>query len=63
MPKGNLQVQITTLSGESVDDRVEVSLQRMSGEPGTGGEAMELSMNMGSDTDLTITGITCRGGP
>ena len=45
------------------DHRVEIDMQRVSGEPGTGGEAMELSVNMGSDTDLTITGITCRGGP
>ena len=44
-------------------DRVETEMNRVSGEPGTGGEAMELSVNMGTDTDLTITGITCRGGP
>jgi hypothetical protein len=63
MPKGDLLVQITVLTGEPVRDRVEVEMQRVSGEPGTGGEAMELFVNMGSDADLTITGITCRGGP
>ena len=63
MPKGDLLVQITVLTGEPVRDRVEIEMQRVSGEPGTGGEAMELSVKMGSDTDLTITGITCRGGP
>jgi hypothetical protein len=63
MPQGNLLVQITALTGEAVRDPVEVELRRVSGEPGTGGEAMELSVKMGLDTDLTITGITCRGGP
>lgn len=63
MPKGNLRVQITLLTGEPVRDRVEIEMHRVSGEPGTGGEAMELSVNMGPATDLTITGITCRGGP
>jgi hypothetical protein len=63
MPKGDLLVQITLLTGEPVPDRVEIEMKRIQGEPGTGGEPMELSANMGSDTDLTITGITCRGGP
>lgn len=63
MPTGSLLVQITVMTGEPVPDRVEIEMQRVSGEPGTGGEAMELSVKMGSDTDLTITGITCRGGP
>jgi hypothetical protein len=63
MPKGSLLVHIGVLTGEPVRSRVEIEMHRVSGEPGTGGEAMEVSVNMGSDTDLTITGITCRGGP
>jgi len=63
MPKGNLRVQISLLTGEPVRGRVEVDMKPLSGEPGTGGEAMELSVALGSDIDLNITGITCRGGP
>lgn len=63
MSKGDLLVQITVLTGEPVRDRVEIEMKPMSGEPGTGGEGLELSTNMGADTDLTITGVTCRGGP
>ncbi len=63
MPKGNLLVQITDLTRKPVHDRVEMEFRPLSGEPGTGGDAMELSINMGSATDLTVTGLTCRGGP
>jgi hypothetical protein len=63
MPQGDLLVQITLLTGDPLHGRVEIEMNRVSGEPGTGGEAMELSVDLGSDTDLTITGITCRGGP
>ena len=63
MAKGDVEIQITDLSGEPVQGRVEVDFSRFPGEAGTGGEAMEVRANLGTDTDLTITGITCRGGP
>lgn len=61
MATGNLVLQLTDLTGEAVRD-IDIALNRMSGEPGTGGEAMSVSL-AGPDADLTITGITCRGGP
>jgi hypothetical protein len=63
MPKGNLRLTITDLKGQPVRSRVEIDLKRESGESGTGGDVMKVSINMGTATDLTITGITCRGGP
>ncbi|MFN0164931.1 MAG: hypothetical protein ACKV22_00750 [Bryobacteraceae bacterium] len=63
MPKGDLLVRICTLTGEPLRDRVDIGLKPLTGESGTGGEAMKLSVKLGSETDLTITGITCRGGP
>ena len=61
MSSGNLVVRLTDLAGEPVRD-VDIALNRLPGEPGTGGEAMTVSL-AGPDPDLTITGITCRGGP
>lgn len=63
MAKGSLLLQVTDLRGHPIRGPVDVDLKRVEGEPGTGGESMELSVNMGSATDLTITSITCRGGP
>lgn len=63
MPKGDLLLQITGLTGEPVRERVTVELQRFSGQAGTGGENMEVTASLGGATDLHITGITCRGGP
>jgi len=63
MPKGDLLVQIAILTGEPARDRVQIGLKPVSGDAGTGGEAMAVTVNMGADIDLTITGITCRGGP
>jgi hypothetical protein len=63
MPRGNLLIQVSDLRGKPLNDRVEVEFSRLSGEPGTGGERMEASLKMGTDIELTITGITCRGGP
>ena len=63
MPNGDLLVQITTMTGEPLGGRVDIDLKPVSGEPGAGGQAMEVSLDLGTDTDLTITGITCRGGP
>jgi hypothetical protein len=58
---GNLVVRLTDLSGEPVRD-IDIDLTRLPGEAGTGGETMSVSL-AGPDPDLTITGITCRGGP
>lgn len=63
MPKGSLLVRITDLTGQPLRARVDIDLRPVSGEPGTGGEPMELSVDMGSATDLTITSVTCREGP
>jgi hypothetical protein len=62
MPTGNLVVQLTDVSGAAVPGRIEIGLTRMPGEPGTGGQNAEV-VSTGSVTDLTITGIACRGGP
>ena len=62
MLKGNLVVQLTDLAGEPVQGRIDIKLTRLPGEPGAGGESMEVAV-AGSVTDLTITGIICRGGP
>ena len=61
MPTGNLVVQLTDVAGEPVRGRVEIDLKRFQGEPGTGGEPVEVSA--AAVTNLTITGIPCRGGP
>lgn len=61
MAKGTLVVRLTDLTGEAVPD-IDIALKRLPGEAGTGGESMHVSL-AGPDPDLTITGITCRGGP
>jgi hypothetical protein len=61
VPAGNLVVQLTDLTGEPLRD-IEIDLTRLPGEAGTGGETMNVSL-VGPDPDLTITSITCRGGP
>lgn len=61
MPTGNLVVHLTDMTGEPVKN-IDIELTRVSGEPGTGGETMHVSL-VGPDADLTVTGITCRGGP
>jgi len=63
MPKGDLQVQVTDLAGNPVSDKVEMDFGRFSGDLGAGGEAMNAVVRMGTDIDVTITGISCRGGP
>jgi len=60
MPSGALDVHLTDLAGEPVRD-ISIELLRFSGEPGTGGETMHVTL-AGPDPDLTINGITCRGG-
>ena len=62
MPKGNLVVQLTDVAGEPVRGRIELEMTRLPGEPGAGGESMQVSVT-GSVTDLTVTGISCRTGP
>src|SRR4029450_10170001 len=60
MPSGALDVHLTNLAGEPVR-KISVEFLRFSGEPGTGGETMHVTL-AGPDPDLTINGITCRGG-
>jgi len=60
MPSGALDVHLTDLTGEPVRD-ISIELSRFSGEPGTGGETMHVTL-AGPDPDLTINRITCRGG-
>ena len=62
MPKGNLVVRLMDLAGEPARGRVHIDLRRVEGEPGAGGESMEVSVG-GPVSQLTITGITCRSGP
>ena len=61
MPTGNLVVRLTDVTGEPVRGRVQIDLKRFRGEPGTGGAAVEVGV--AAVTNLTITGIPCRGGP
>jgi hypothetical protein len=63
MPTGNLNMAITDLSRKSIKGKIEIEFQRFPGEPGTGGTGLEVSVNMEASTDLTVTGIPCRGGP
>lgn len=63
MAKGNLKVGIADLAGAPLRGKVEIDLDRFSGESGAGGESLNLSVNMGAANELTITGITCRIGP
>ena len=60
MPSGALDVHLTDLTGEPVRN-ISIELLRFSGEPGTGGETMHVTL-AGPDPELTINGITCRGG-
>src|SRR4029453_3887025 len=61
MPQGMLDLHLTDLAGQA-RPHIEGRFTRMSGEAGTGGESLRVSL-AGPDPDLTITGITCRGGP
>jgi hypothetical protein len=61
MATGNLVVQLTDMTGTAVPD-IEIDLNRMSGPPGAGGEALTVSL-AGPAEELTITAITCREGP
>jgi hypothetical protein len=60
MPSGALDVHLTDLAAEPARN-ISVELLRFSGEPGTGGETMHVTL-VGPDPDLRINGITCRGG-
>jgi len=62
MPLSSLNVQLTDLLGDPVGQRIDLSLARVPGQAGTGGESLELWVH-GSVTDLTITHIPCRTGP
>jgi hypothetical protein len=62
MPKGKLHLHLTDLRGEALNEKVELDFTRMSGELGVGGESMEVSLKMGSETDAIISGLPCRGG-
>jgi hypothetical protein len=60
MSSGALDLLLTDLAGEPVRD-ISVEFVRFSGEPGTGGKTLHVTL-AGPDPDLLITGITCRGG-
>jgi hypothetical protein len=60
MPSGALDLQLTDLAGEPVPN-LSVEFLRFSGEPGTGGETMHVTL-AGPDPHLIINRITCRGG-
>jgi hypothetical protein len=63
MPQGDFRVQITTLKGDALEDRVDIELQPLSGELGVGGTPMRVSIDTGSARNFRITGLPCRGGP
>src|SRR4030095_1181731 len=63
MPNGKLHIQFTDLRGSALNARVEMDFRRFSGDLGVGGESMEVSINMGAETDAIISGLPCRGGP
>jgi len=60
MFSGALGLHLTDLAGAPVRN-ISVEFQRFSGEPGTGGETMHVTL-AGPDPDLLINRITCRGG-
>src|SRR5262245_53536468 len=62
MPKGSLLIQVTGLSGIPLHDRVDVEFGRFAGDLGGGGEPMQVSFKPEGATDVTISGILCRGG-
>jgi len=62
MPKGKLHLHLTDLRGEALHEKVELDFDRMSGELGVGGESMEVSVNMGTETEAIISGLPCKGG-
>jgi hypothetical protein len=62
MPKGNLIVHLSDMTGEMVKGRVDIDLRRVSGSSGAGGANMEVSVN-GPVGVLTITGVECQTGP
>jgi hypothetical protein len=62
VPKGNLVVQLSEMTGDPIKGKVEVDLRRVDGANGAGGENMEVSVN-GPLGQLTITGIPCQTGP
>ena len=64
MATGDLNVQITTLTGKPVNARVEIDLKPIStGGGSTGGQKMTVDVNMGTSLEVDVTGIECRGGP
>jgi hypothetical protein len=58
VPKGNLVVHLSDMTGALIKGKVEVDLRRVDGANGAGGENMEVSVN-GPVGQLTITGIPC----
>src|SRR5262252_1680890 len=63
MPKGDLVIQITDLNGRPLGSRIELDFERFSGELGTGGDSMHVSLDTASAKSFRITGLPCRGGP
>jgi hypothetical protein len=63
MATGKLLIQFSDLRGTALHSKVELDFQRMAGDIGVGGDGMEVSINMGSETDAMISNLPCRGGP
>lgn len=61
MATGALALRMTDLAGEPLAG-VTVDLEPVTGEPGTGGERLTVTL-ASKEADLTITGVTCREGP
>lgn len=63
MARGTLDVGVTDLSGASIGGRVDFDLEPLSGETGTGGDGVEVSIPMGEAVVAAIGNVPCRGGP
>lgn len=63
MPTGKLHIQLSDLGGNALKSKVELDFQRMTGDSGVGGANSDLSIKMGTETDLIISSLSCRGGP
>lgn len=61
MANGELALRLTDLGGEALAG-VTVDMEPVSGEAGSGGETLTVTLAKKA-SDLTITGITCREGP
>ena len=61
MPRGSMLLQLSDVAGRPVPIPVTLDLTRMAGDAGTGG-ANAVVVNDAGVTELTVAGISCRGG-